>query len=120
MRIIKNPNPVEEKIGVCKSCECEFAYTEGDVKTYYDKFMGIITSEDSVYNKKTILEYIDNSWLKEPRKHLYSQLKEYNKALDELFNRAKVNLNFKEVEEFCKKKYRKKRSKGRCKKRKKE
>lgn len=34
MRIIKNPNPVEEKIGTCKCCECEFAYTEGDVKTY--------------------------------------------------------------------------------------
>ena len=76
---------------------------EGDIKIYYDKFMTIITSEDSVYNKKTILEYIDNSWLKEPRIHLFSQLKEYNKALDELFNRAKNSQSFKEVEEFCKK-----------------
>ena len=92
-----------DKLFTLTGREKEPEQLEGDVKTYYDKFMGIITSEDSVYNKKTILEYIDNSWLKEPRIHLYSQLKEYNKALDELFNRAKVNLNFKEVEEFCKK-----------------
>ena len=34
MRIIKNPNPVEEIEKTCPECECEFAYTEGDVKTY--------------------------------------------------------------------------------------
>lgn len=34
MRIIKNPNPVEEIVKTCPECECEFAYTEGDVKTY--------------------------------------------------------------------------------------
>ena len=92
-----------DKLFTLTGREKEPEQLEGEVKTYYDKFMEIITSKDSVYNKKTILEYIDNSWLKEPRIHLYSQLKEYNKALDELFNRAKVNLNFKEVEEFCKK-----------------
>ena len=34
MRIIKNPNPVEEIEKTCPECECEFAYTEGDIKTY--------------------------------------------------------------------------------------
>ena len=34
MRIIKNPNPVEEIVKTCPECECEFAYTEGDIKTY--------------------------------------------------------------------------------------
>ena len=34
MRIINNPNPVEEIVKTCPECECEFAFTEGDVKTY--------------------------------------------------------------------------------------
>lgn len=34
MRIIKNPNPVEEIVKTCPECECEFAFTEGDIKTY--------------------------------------------------------------------------------------
>ena len=34
MRILKNPNPVEEIEKTCPECECEFAYTDGDVKTY--------------------------------------------------------------------------------------
>ena len=34
MRIIKNPNPVEEIVKTCPECECEFAFTDGDVKTY--------------------------------------------------------------------------------------
>lgn len=34
MRIIKNPNPVEEIVKTCPECECEFALTEGDIKTY--------------------------------------------------------------------------------------
>ena len=31
MRIIENPNPVEEKVLVCEGCGCKFAYTPGDV-----------------------------------------------------------------------------------------
>ena len=34
MRILKNPNPVEEIVKTCPECECEFAFTEGDIKTY--------------------------------------------------------------------------------------
>ena len=34
MRIIKNPNPVEEIVKTCPECECEFAFTDGDIKTY--------------------------------------------------------------------------------------
>lgn len=34
MRIIKNPNPVEEIEKICPECKCEFAFTEGDIKTY--------------------------------------------------------------------------------------
>ena len=34
MRIIKNPNPVEEIVKTCPECECEFAFTKGDIKTY--------------------------------------------------------------------------------------
>ena len=34
MRIIKNPNPVEEKEKKCESCGCIFAFTEGDIKNY--------------------------------------------------------------------------------------
>ena len=35
MRILKNPNPVEEIVKTCPECECEFAFTDGDVKTYF-------------------------------------------------------------------------------------
>ena len=34
MRILKNPNPVEEIEKECESCNCTFAFTEGDIKTY--------------------------------------------------------------------------------------
>ena len=34
MRILKNPNPVEEIVKTCPECECVFAYTDGDIKTY--------------------------------------------------------------------------------------
>lgn len=34
MRILKNPNPAEEIVKTCPECECEFAFTEGDIKTY--------------------------------------------------------------------------------------
>ena len=64
--------------------------------------MDVIKSKDSVYNKKLILEYIETSWLKEPRLILYSQLKEFNKALEYLFKEAKETLSFTEMEEFCK------------------
>ena len=75
---------------------------DGDLKKYYDLLVGIIKSKDSLYNKKTILEDIENSWLKEIRIYLYSQLKEYDKALDDLFKEAEETKSFKELEEFCK------------------
>ena len=34
MRIIKNPNPVEEIVRICQECKCKFAFTEGDIKIY--------------------------------------------------------------------------------------
>lgn len=34
MRIIKNPNPVEEQERKCEACGCIFAYSEGDIRTY--------------------------------------------------------------------------------------
>ena len=74
---------------------------EGEIKRYYDSFMKIIKSKDSVYNKKSILEYIEKSWLKEPRIYLFSQLKEHDKALKELFNLSKATQSFKEIEDFC-------------------
>ena len=76
---------------------------EGDIKKYYDLLMDIIKNEESVYDKKSILKYIDNSWLKEPRIYLCSRLKEYKKALQELFEDSKKTKSFKEIEEFCKK-----------------
>ena len=48
---------------------------EGEIGRYYNLFMEIIQSEDSVYNKKTILDYINNSWLFKPRIYLYKQKK---------------------------------------------
>jgi hypothetical protein len=63
--------------------------------------MEIIQSEDSVYNKKTILDYINNSWLFKPRIYLYSQLKEYDLAMKDLFIQAKEEKSFKDIEEFC-------------------
>lgn len=32
MRIIENPNPIDELTVVCSKCSCKFAYTEGDTK----------------------------------------------------------------------------------------
>ena len=74
---------------------------EGDIKKYYDLFTDIIESEDSIYNKKAILDYIEKSWLVKPKIYLYTQLNEHDKALKELFNHAKITGNYKEVEDFC-------------------
>jgi len=63
---------------------------EGEIGRYYNLFMEIIQSEDSVYNKKTILDYINNSWLFKPRIYLYSQLNQHDNAIIELFNNAKT------------------------------
>jgi predicted Zn finger-like uncharacterized protein len=35
MRILKNPNPVEEIVKTCPECECVFAFTDEDIKTNY-------------------------------------------------------------------------------------
>ena len=75
---------------------------DGEALKYYDKFMKIIQSPDNVYNKNTILQYIENSCLKEAKIILYNQLKEYHKTLELLFNEAKETKSFKEVEKFCK------------------
>ena len=76
---------------------------EGEMKTYYDSMMKIIKSEDSVYDKKIILEHIDKTWLKEPRIYLYSQLKDHDKALKELFKGPNLTQSFKEIEDYCQK-----------------
>ena len=75
---------------------------EGNIKKYYDLFNEVIKSYENVYNKKDILKYIENSWLKEQRIYLYSQLKENTKALNELFNDANDTASLKKVEEYCK------------------
>lgn len=74
---------------------------EGDLKKYHEAFMRVIQAPKSCYNKRTILEYIYGSWLKEPIKYLYSQLKEHDKALNELFNDAKTTLSFADLEKYC-------------------
>ena len=74
---------------------------EGDAKKYHDAFMKIIQTPKSCYNKRAILEYIEKSNLKEPRKYLYSQLKEHDKALNELFKEARSTLSFEELEKYC-------------------
>ena len=74
---------------------------EGETKKYHDEFMKLIKDPKSCYNKRAILEYIEQSWLKEPRKYLYSQLKEHDKALNELFKDARTTLNFEELEKYC-------------------
>ena len=91
-----------DKIFSLTKKETKPAKIEGDVKKYYDLFNSIIKSENNVYNKKDILEYIENSWLQDAIIYLYSQLKELNKALIILFNEAKNTKDFKAVEEFCK------------------
>lgn len=54
MRIIENPNPTEEIEKVCPVCECKFAYTEGDIKTYtYSN--GILGPSSYGYIKKYVL-----------------------------------------------------------------
>ena len=75
---------------------------EGDLKNYYDTFVKIILDPKSCYDKRIILDSIVGSWLKEPIKYLYSQLKEHNKALNELFDDAKTTLSFSELEKYCK------------------
>ena len=37
---------------------------QGDLKKYYDLFLKIIKEPKNYYNKRTILEYIEKSWLK--------------------------------------------------------
>ena len=76
-------------------------YLQGELKKYYDMFFKIIKEPDSCYNKRIILEYIENSWLKKPTIYLYSQLKEHDKALNVLFNESKINNNFEEIEKYC-------------------
>ena len=75
---------------------------EGEVKKYYDLFEKIIESEDSVYNKRKILQHIENSWLFKAKIFLYSQLNEHDKALQELFNQAKITGKYEDIEDFCK------------------
>ena len=75
---------------------------EGNAKNYYQFIMAIINSKDSVFDKKLISEYIENSWLKKPKIYLYSQLKEHDKALNELSIEAKLSHNFEEIEKYCK------------------
>ena len=75
---------------------------QGDLKKYYDLFLKIIKEPNNYYNKRTILEYIEKSWLKEPIIYLYSQLKEHDKALTELFNDAKKTKKFDDIERYCK------------------
>ena len=75
----------------------------GDAKNYYDLIMNIINSEDNLYNKKTIFEHLGNSWFIEAKISMYAQLNEYNKAIEELYKEATRTLDFKPLEEFCKK-----------------
>ena len=54
MRILKNPNPVKEIVKTCPECECVFAYTEGDIKTYsYSN--GVLGPGHYGYFKKYVL-----------------------------------------------------------------
>ena len=75
---------------------------QGDLKKSYETFLKIIKEPNSCYNKRTILEYIEKSWLKEPKIFLYSQLKEHDLALTELFNNAKLTNKFDDIEKYCK------------------
>ena len=75
---------------------------EGDAKRYYDLIMDLIKSEENIFNKKIIFDYINNSWFTEAKICIYAQLNEYNKAIEELFNQAIKTLDFKPLEEFCK------------------
>ena len=77
-------------------------FLQGELKKYYELFYKIIKEPDCCYNKSKVLEYIENSWLKKPKIYLYSQLNEHDKALNELFNEAKLNHNFEEIEKYCK------------------
>jgi hypothetical protein len=33
MRIIENPNPLDEEIIVCSECKCKYAYNKNDIHT---------------------------------------------------------------------------------------
>ena len=90
-----------DKLFSFKSKDSNTVKLEGEQKKYHDAFMKIIQSPKSCYNKRAILEYIEKSWLKEPRKYLYSQLKEHEKALTELFKEARTSLSFEELEKYC-------------------
>ena len=74
---------------------------EGELKKTYEGFMKILKDPNSCYNKKAVLDFVEKSWLKEATIFLYSQLKEHDKALDELFKNAKLNNSFKEIEDYC-------------------
>ena len=75
---------------------------QGDLKKLYETFLKILKEPNGCYNKRTILEYIEKSWLKEPKIFLYSQLKEHDLALTELFNNAKLTNKFDDIEKYCK------------------
>ena len=87
----------KEKTNINKEADIQ-----GDLKKYYDLFLKIIKEPNNYYNKRTILEYIEKSWLKEPIIYLYSQIKEHDKALTELFNDAKITNKFDDIERYCK------------------
>ena len=92
----------EKMFSICKKDESKLNLNlEGDLKKYYDSFMKILKDPNSCYNKKTVLDYVEKSWLKEATIYLYSQLKEHDKALEELFKSAKLNNTFKEIEQYC-------------------
>ena len=76
---------------------------EGNAEKYYNLIMGIIQSKEDIYNKKKILKCVEDSWLKDAKIVLYTKLKEFNKALEVLFNEAKQTSSFTEIQEFCNK-----------------
>ena len=92
-----------DKLFIITGKESKPKKLEGNSEKFYNLFMDIIKSKEDVYNKKKILEYIENSWLKDAKIILYAKLKEFNKALEVLFNEAKETLSFEEIEDFCKK-----------------
>ena len=89
----------KSKDSVIENAENEI---QGDLKKYYDSFLKIIKEPECCYNKRKILEYIEKTWLKEPKIYLFSQLKEHDYALTELFNNAKLTLKFDDIEKYCK------------------
>lgn len=50
MRIIENPNPIEETVVTCEKCGCKFAYTKGDMK-HESWFNGVLGPGCAGYRK---------------------------------------------------------------------